>query len=339
MFLAKGKYERDWSGKVLVLAPGHIPTVDYYLTPRLRNLPAGAVRSVDVLVERPDEVPPTEGIFVVIVRHASADWLRFLVRQRSRLSGVAYLMDDDIPAAWRSRELPLDYRMWTTGRYVLVQSLLAEVCDRIWVSTARLQARYRARDVFLLGPMEPESPRPVAPPGTRRWAYHGTRTHEREIRWLLPVVEAVQAASPEHEFEIFGNARIARWFAHVPRVHVLPPRPWAEYLTHCLSSSLAVGVAPLLPGRFNAVRSWVKMFDITRCGAVGVFSRREPYAPTLDVAGAALLADDQAIWISEIIRMLQNDSLRLAHYEKASSWVAATGNSDELFRLIKMRAV
>ena len=34
-------------------------------------------------------------------------------------------MDDDIPAAWSCGELPLPYRMWTSGRYWRVHRLLA----------------------------------------------------------------------------------------------------------------------------------------------------------------------------------------------------------------------
>lgn len=338
LFSPRGKYDCDWSGELLVLSPGRTPTVDYYLAARLRRLQSASVRFVDASVEAPGAMQLGKGVFVVIVRHVSRGWLRFLRQERASLSGVAYLMDDDIPSAWLCRELPVDYRFWTTGRYMMIQGMLADVCDRIWVSTERLQSRYGRRGASRLGPMEPELPRAAAPSGTRRWGYHGTRTHEREIRWLLPVVEAVQAAAPDHEFEIFGNARIARWFAHVPRVHVLPPRPWSAYLAHCRSSNLAVGVAPLLPGRFNAVRSWVKIFDITRCGAVGVFSDREPYAPGLEGVGAALLANEQSLWSAEIVRLLANDDLRLACYDRASKWVARQGNKEDLPCLIREKA-
>lgn len=239
------------------------------------------------------------------------------MRQRERLSGVAFLMDDDIPAAWRCRDVPLDYGLWTSGRYWGVRDLLARVCDRVWVSTPVLQARYP--QAHLLPPLPYLVSRPPAPVGTRRWGYHGTRMHERELRWLLPVVEAVQKAVPEAEFEVFGGPKVARWLAHVPRVRVLPPLPWPDYVGHALGSSLAVGLAPLLPGRFNAARSYTKAFDILRCGAVGVFSERAPYT-SLAEQGAVLVPDKPDAWTEAVVHLLRNDPERLERYQMLARW-------------------
>jgi hypothetical protein len=335
LFSPRARYRREWSGEVLILSPGPIPTVDVYLRARLDGLAEGAVRRVDTGGDAPASAAAGEGAFVIIVRHASAAWLKALLRERSRWSGVAYLMDDDIPAAWRCGDVPLDYGLWTTGRYLRVRHLLAALCDRLWLSTPALRARYAAWPARVVEPRTFGAARQAAPAGTRRWAYHGTRIHHRELRWLVPVVEAVQSSLPEAEFEVFGNAAVARRFAHVPRVRVLAPRPWPAYLAHCAQSELAVGLAPLLPGRFNAVRSWVKMLDIVRCGAVGVFSDREPYASALAASGAALLPDDQGRWAAEIRRLLEDDAMRMTRYRQASAWVHDTKRGGDIEMLIR----
>jgi hypothetical protein len=250
------------------------------------------------------------------------------------LSGVAYLVDDDIPGAWRCADVPLDYGFWTTGRYLYVRRLLAAVCDRVWFSTEPLRQRYPASKAQVLSPLEPYESRPPAPVGTRRWAYLGTQTHAREIRWLLPVVETVQALSADFEFEIFGGRGVEKLFAHVPRVRVLPARRWQEFVQYCRETDLAVGVTPLLAGHFNAARTWVKFLDITRCGGVGVFSQREPYWPALADAGVSFLPDDPKAWIDEVVRLLQDDNLRMQRYRHAAEWQQRFPVDQDISRLI-----
>lgn len=337
MFQPRARYAREWSGSVAVLAPGPLPTVDYYVNPRLRALSECAVCHFDSrLFDGSAEMLPA-GTFVIVVRHAAKRWLRWIAAESARWSGVAFLMDDDIPAAWSCRELPLDYRLWTSGQYAWVRRNLEKVCDRIWVSNERLQARYASVRPQILPPTEPFLRRASAARGNRRWAYLGTRVHRQEIDWLLPVVAAVQARSPDYQFEIFGDRHIAKRFARIPRVKVLAPRPWPDFVSHCQSSEVAVGVAPLLPGAFNAMRSEVKIFDITRCGAVGVFTQVPPYVPALNDVAAALLPNDPAVWVEAIAQLLEDDARRIDCYERASAWVAQAGHDVDLVSLIRNR--
>lgn len=331
-------YRAGWSGKVVVLTPGDIPTTDFYLTPRLKNLLPNSVFRFDS--RRPNagvEHLPV-GSFVVIVRHASPNWLAFLEDNRHRWSGVAFLIDDDLPGAWRCGDVPLDYGLWTTGRYLLAKGGLARVCDRVWMSTKALQQRFSHVPSTLVEPLV-FSRRLSGPAsaGIRRWGYHGTRIHKREMHWLVPVVEKVQDAVPSAEFEVFGDQRVQAMFGHIPRVMVLPPCPWPEYVAHCHNSNLAVGVAPMLPGRFNAVRSHVKALDIARCGAVGLYSDRAPYAASLEGSGALLLPDDHGAWAAEVIQLLQDDALRLARYRQMVAWQDEIGDGGNIAELIGER--
>lgn len=307
----------------LILTPGEIPTTDYYVTPRLRRWPVG-------LVQRLDSRRPLEAGFemarscVIIVRHARAAWLDFLLRHHNRLRGVAFLMDDDLPAAWRCQDVPLDYGLWTSARYWRIQRKLRELQAQWWVSTPELARRYAG--ALVVPPLPFDVGGTPAPAGCRRWGYHGTRIHHRELRWLVPIVEAVQRAVPDAEFEVFGDEKVARLFAHVPRVIVRPPLPWPEYVRYARATPLALGLAPLLPGHFNAARSHTKVFDILRCGAVGLFSDRTPYAEALAGSGAVLLPDDREQWIEWSVRLLQDDVLRQQIYQRI--WRSATASVD-----------
>ena len=323
LFSSAANYRQPWSGSVAVLAPGAIPTTDFYLTPRLRNVAADLLFHFDSrhLDESAKCLPV--GTFIVIVRHAGPEWLNFLYKHREHWSGVAFLMDDDIPGAWRSSDVPFHYGTRTTGRYLRVRHMLSQVCDRVWKSTEALRKRHSQVKSVVVGPLDFDPGRAPAPEGTRRWGYHGTPVHIREIRWLIPVVAKVHQAVPEAQFEVFGNHKVKKLFAGISRVEVKPYRTWREYHEYSRTHKLAVGMAPLLPGRFNAVRSHTKAYDIARCGAVGVFSAREPYMKAMAGAGVALLPDNPAVWAAEVIRLLQDDALRLHRFDMAREWMDA----------------
>lgn len=330
-------YGEQWSGTVAVISPTHIPTVDFYITSRLDDVDSSAIfQFASPHVHAGANALPI-GTFVVIVRHASAAWLRFIKDNRHRWSGVAYLMDDDIPNAICCRDIPIDYALWTSSRYLRARRGLAAVCDRLWLSTEGLKARYHQMSSQLLSPQYVGQMREAAPIGNKRWAYHGTRIHRREIKWLLPIVKAVQQAIPEAEFEVFGDASIARLFRGIARVKVMDPVPWAAYMRYCDSANIAVALAPMLPGRFNDVRSYTKAFDIARCGAVGVFSESEAYAALqtgLGDFGATLLPNDQTQWVQEVIKLLQNDDLRLRQYQQLVSWIESHSTDKSFSALI-----
>lgn len=335
MFIPRARYQIPWSDNVLILAPGEIPTVDFYLSTRLTTTTEKLLfrRDSRTTVEGMEDLP--HGTFVIIVRHASRAWLRALERLKNRWSGVAYLMDDDIPGAWRCHDVPLDYGLWTTGRYLLAKNGLASICDRVWLSTVALGHRFSLLTSTLVEPLA-FSPRRsgAASFGCRRWGYHGTRIHLRELRWLLPVVETVQRSVPGAVFEVFGNHRVEEMFSHLTDITVIRPRPWPEYVRHCHNGDLAVGLAPLLSGPFNAVRSHTKVFDINRCGAVGLYSNRQPYADALAGSGAVLLPDDHQAWAAETIRLLLDDERRLTKYQQMSVWLASRPTNGKLENLI-----
>lgn len=334
LFTPNAHYDQQWSGAVAIISPGHIPTVDFYITSRLSDVNPDAVFRFESLKLDAKADALLLGTFIIIVRHTSAAWLKFIKAHPQRWSGVAYLMDDDIPNAIGCRDIPFDYALWTTGRYLSAKRGLAKVCDRLWLSTEALQMRYQQHHTELVSPQYIGATRTAAPVGSRRWAYHGTRIHQREIKWLLPIVAEVQKTLPDAEFEVFGDHSVKRLFKAIPRVKVMAPLPWTDYLSHCHSTNIAVGLAPMLAGQFNAVRSYTKAFDIARCGAIGVFSISEPYDALQDCLGATVLQNNQELWAKQIINLLQNDELRLKNYEHFLTWIQHHSNCQTISALI-----
>lgn len=334
LFRPKGHYRLPFSGDVLVLSPGDIPTVDFYVRSRIPSALEGRVRYIDSQADNFTAENVTPGTFVVIVRHAGQACLEWLMSCPDSWSGVAFLMDDDIPGAWSCLDVPRDYGLWTTGRYLCAFGKLAAVCDRIWVSTPVLAQRYSDSLPVTVGPQRTEGHFAAATITCRRWGYHGTRIHQGELRWLVPLVEAVHERLPDVEFEVFGAAKIARQFSGVPRVKVVAPLPWAGYKAYCEKNRLAIAVAPLLPGRFNQARSYVKIFDMARCGATGIFSREAPYAGLLADAGVTLLPNDRGLWAAEVIQLFNDSELRLARFAIMSEWLVESAGADTISSLI-----
>lgn len=335
LFCPNAHYRTPWSGEVLVFSPGTIPTVDFYIRSRVFSNDVGRIRYIDTSNSELCDVEPAMGTFAIIVRHASRGCLRHMMKFSGCWSGVAYLMDDDIPSAWRCRDVPLDYGVWTTSRYNWVARYLAAVCDRIWVSTPELARRYHHSNPLVVHPLPDQRQYSVAPGSCRRWGYHGTRVHKHELDWLTPLVEAVNTTRDDVEFELFGGDRIKQKFAHIPRVNVLAPRPWLDFQAHCHANPLAIGLAPLLPGRFNGARSYVKVFDIACTGGVGLFSRRDPYSSLERHAGLLLLPDRVTYWTEAVQCLFDDPEARAKRSLHVMRWIEEVRHSQPLAELIE----
>lgn len=311
----------------MILSPGQIPTVDFYLSSRL---PQAAVTATTVHDSTQAVVAdtPKPGCYVVIVRHASPDSLAYVQRHAERWSGVAYLMDDDLPGAWRCADIPWDYRLWTAWRYWRIQSLLSKVCDRLWLSTPALQARYASIPSTLLPPLPYGEAATASDDDRWRWGYHGTRMHQGELAWLVPVVREVQHQLPQAQFEVFGDDRVRRLFADIPRVSVMPRLPWPDYLHYSRTHPLALALAPMLPGRFNTVRSHTKAFDIVRCGAAGLFSDAPAYAAIKTALPQYVLPNDPQVWVSHIMALLNDRPLCRQAAGELAAWAQARQRAD-----------
>lgn len=275
LFPPSRHYENRPTTHLLVLEHGPNPTTDYYLRPRL-PLPEQIPTTVADLSVDPKSVPIPAGTFVVIVRYLNRAWARHLLSQRSRLSGAAYLMDDDLPPALQTRELPLRYRIKIQRLFLSQRGALGAICDRIWVATPYLADKYAQSGPTVLPPLPLANGWGETAPLT--YFYYGSASHRREQSWLVEVVRKVQAEVDGLAFLTIGDSRVRRLFAGIPRVLVLHPMSWPTYVEALPVLRHDIGLAPLLDGPFNRSRSHTKFFDFSRLGAVGIYTNAAPYA-------------------------------------------------------------
>jgi len=309
---------------LVVLSPGQIPTTDMYLKRQLEEQFGDVVQYVDTLHTSPPEIEIGDNCLIVIVRHVPLRWLRWLAKLSDNLPRVVFLMDDDIPAALTAAELPFQYAVKTAWRYASTRRLLCRICSEVWVSTPELAKRYANSTPRLWGPGYVRA----SPPGEDAvvYFYHGSWSHRLEIEWLVPIVRRVQEALPNAWFEIIGTDKTKSLFRGIPRVRILHPMPWKDYLAHAGLVQYQLGLAPCFDTAFNKARSHSKIFDITRLGAAGIYSDVIPYSDKIIQNQTGILcANDAEHWVEALTLLLKDQELRTSIYSEARDWCENVG--------------
>ncbi|USE36337.1 hypothetical protein [Endozoicomonas sp. SCSIO W0465] len=263
---------------------------------------------------------------VILSRDVPIEWLQRIMAIAARLSGVVWFMDDDIPGAVQDKTLPPAYRKRLSGWYNKAYPLLRTLCDKVWVSTPYLAQKYGLPESAVLSPVEPECP---VPSPLIRCFYHGSSSHTQEWGFVREVVKLVQARNPHTWFELIGDHGLYRQFRGIPRISILHPMPWPDYLAMTSSRTMDIGLAPLMVTPFNLARSHTKFLDITRQKAVGIYSERFSHAQAIEEAGAGIaLPDDPELWVTGIEALLKKN--RGVMLNRAQALVTAWQNESNV---------
>jgi hypothetical protein len=334
----------SWPKKIvhqwLVLQQNDNPSTDYYIRSRLHEtgLPV-SYKNLDKDLPSFGDLAPGTG--VIVVRYLNSRWVKALHTHRSQLSLVAYFMDDDLlhPQHWAG--LPRAYIKKLNKHCGAFTQDIQNLSSEYWFSTEALRDRYPFYDAEVLAPKpllidigRSFTQPPLHETGPIQMFYHGSTTHESEMNWLYPIIEKLLHRCTDLHFEIIGNHAINQKFRHLPRTRILHPLSWANYISHCHSLNGHIGLAPILPSPFNAGRSHSKIYDIARCGAVGVYSDPSPYIHTIthDKDGL-LLKNDPNHWV-EAIGNLVADRVRLNNLRQ-TAMTTYTAPSFELDQVIR----
>ena len=308
--------------RAVILSDAPTATTDYFLAPYLKSLGYDAVLLDSVA--RPSDVCRLNGCAVVVIsRYLPVGWLSALQRLRREGTKIVYFMDDDLFDLRALRGLPLRYQWKILSRAVVHRPRLQRLCDEFWVSTAFLAEKYAALSPVVLDPLV--SLKTQEAKTGLHVCYHGTASHMREIEWLVPVVEAVQACSDFVHFELFGTRAVQQLFGRMPRVAVVHPMSWPNYLSYTSVQRRDLALAPLRPSIFNAGRGPIKFFDYARMGAVGLYSDRPPYRGFIrDGVDGLLLAHDHAAWVEALLQLAQDAERRQRMASAVTRRVAET---------------
>jgi len=213
-----------------------------------------------------------------------------------------YFFDDDLFDFNAIRKLPLKYFLKIFFSAYIYKYILKYIIDEFWVSNVYLQKKYAYLKPKLIHPHQIKDQSRASKKIII--CYHGSASHITEIRWLLPIISGVQKRLDNTHFELFGNSSINKAFKHIPRVSVLHPMSWENYLAYTYSHKTDMGLAPLLDSKFNLGRSPTKYFDYARMGAVGIYSDNLIYKRIIvNNKNGILLKNEPEVWIKKIVEL------------------------------------
>ena len=293
---------------VVVISAGLNPSFDYFVRPHLascgfqfEHIDAGLVQANSV---------EWQGVRIaILVRYLPKEWIAPLQELRLQGGRVIYFMDDDLMDVNAHSSLPVPYarkiRRLATDQLALIE----ELCTDFWVSSDYLSEKYSRWKPKVLTPR----PSNKMLQGNKfvKIIYHGSASHQAEFRWLVPVIEAVQAGGNLTWFEVFGDISVNRLYRSFPRVSVVHPMGWDTYLSYTSGVSREIGLAPLLPDPFNAARAPTKFFDFARMGAVGLYSDVAPYSDFIrDGIDGVLLPNEPSAWVTALNALAKDDHRR-----------------------------
>lgn len=290
------------------------PSTDFFVMPACQ----GAGRRVHR--RGFDDVPSVEalaGAVVVFVRYVPAAWRSRVWEARARLIDLVFFMDDDVLDVRAAQGMPWRYRYKLFHLAARHAGWLRRARARLWVSTPWLARKY----AFWSPESVPARP-VVAPEAPCRVFYHGSASHEGEVRWLRPVVERVLAQDERVVFEIVGGPDVYRMYRRLPRVTVVHPMKWPAYQAFLAMTGRDIGLAPMLDLPFNRARSCTKFFDITNAGAVGLYAQDSLCGEVVrDGIDGLLLPMEPSAWVEAILALAADSNRRAMLLEAARSTV------------------
>lgn len=293
--------------QALIVSATNTATTDYFLKPHL------AAQGYTVTI-----LPKLTQTFIsqniaakvcVISRYSSAKELKLLADLKQLGVKIIYFMDDDLFdwQAWSG--LPYRYRWKLFTQAYLHKQKLLNLADEFWCSTDFLVQKYADFKPKLLPPVATN--KILARREIVTVAYHGTASHIQEIYWLINIIQTVQAQTDNVQFELFGTHKINQLAAKFPRVTVIHPMNWDNYLNFTATHKCELALAPLLANKFNSARGYTKFYDYARLGAVGLYSDVAPYKGFIrDGIDGFLLANDSEVWVDKILELAVDNVIR-----------------------------
>lgn len=317
--------------RVLVFVKGDNASFDYYLSARLRAL--GVPYEVRCIDRDGLDGIDADGLLVIICRYIRLRQVKWLARNRSRLAGIAYFIDDDIAALVSDNQSNLDYRLYLAYFACLPMKRLSSLLTHLWVSTEALacalsqQQRGKATVLAPAPVIEDHLPLDrVHRESALKIAYHATNAHRREHAFLVPVVEEVMRRRPDVRFEVLARGRSEGLWrsALIPsgRITVLPPTNWQEYQRRSREEGADIALMPLMEGRANASRADTKLIDCCRMGAASLMSDVAPYRRNRN-SGVLMVENSPEKWIEELLVLIDQADRREAARQATHDLVLA----------------
>ncbi|WP_448588119.1 hypothetical protein [Thermocrinis sp.] len=292
-----------------VFEEGVNPSSDYYIIPLL-NIKGFDVRRIHTYK---DEFPEIEyDSYVFIVRYLTQRLVKHIKFYRKRIKKLIYFMDDGLWDLKSISSVPLAYAWRLFKKAYIYRWSVLELKAELWVSTDYLREKYGNYSPKLIIPYPLGLEKQEVSQGDHKVVfYHGTSSHKEEIEWLAEVFNILSQKIPDILLEIILDEKNWKKFRNIRNVVAMRPMSWQTFLKFSSLKYRKVGLVPLFPKEFNRGRSWIKFYDITRSGAVGIYSEHAPYSEHIkNFQTGLVLPMDEKEWVLAVENLIKDEEFR-----------------------------
>ncbi|MTH62040.1 glycosyltransferase [Paracoccus litorisediminis] len=321
--------------RVVLLRPFAAPTDELYILAPLRRLAETGQIDLRLVNTRDEQLTPAKrlsllssGCSVIVSRYLPDEWIASLSQRRRHLADVFYVMDDIVTLAEDDPGMiPASYRQRMVGVAHGEFQTLLHLCSRLIVTSERLAQVYASDKTDLLTPPY------LSPCGDLdhledfseiRIEYHGTQVHRDDLAFISPALVAL--CNRYHHVRVgvwMGRSAPEALRGHA-RIEIKKDVPWEDYKTAVGETRAHIALAPLLGKPYNQGKSFVKILDNARIGAVGLYSLRAPYMDVITHGeNGFLLENDPRLW-ERTLRWLIEHPEDITRTAKAAQDLAVT---------------
>jgi len=279
------------------------PSADYFLRPAIKHT------KLNIINCGHKDLPNQEtlnGAIFIFVRYIPHEWAKLIEAKRNQIKEIIFFMDDDLLDVKATRRMPLHYQFKIFSLATIKSSWLIKNNVCLWVSTSYLQRKYAAWNPTLILPTS------IPSNDTCKVFYHGSFTHEDEVRWLRPIIEEVLKKDQRISFDVVGKKETFKLYKGLPRVTVIHPMKWPAYEAFTSTYQGQIGLVPLMFNNpFNHARSYNKFLDITRYNAVGIYTEKSECARVVEHQRSGLIAPmEPQVWVDYILKLASSHEER-----------------------------
>ena len=306
--------------KIWVVEECENPSTDYYIRPFLEYTFKGNY----IVCQKPLPIDNQE-ISLIFVRYLSSKWIHFVEKNRKKIKKIIYFFDDSLFDISVLKDLPIKYKLKIFLKAFLRKKWLFRNSSVFLVSTEYLKNKYKELNPIVLPPYPIFDPidnfqndnNPII-----TIFYFATASHTKEAVWLYEIVKRILKMHKNVIFEIIGNKAIYKLYRQLDRVLINYPMRWTAYRYFLLSKKRDIGLVPVFMTPFNKGRSFTKFFEITGCGAVGVYSKDSIYEKiVVNGENGLLVINNKEKWIELISELITDSEFRSRLYHQAQNFI------------------
>lgn len=269
----------------------------------------------------------------IFQRQHKVDVLDAALQLRKHGAKLIYEIDDDV---FNVPEWNPTYETFGKRRIQDQIKRFLESVDAVFVSTDTLKELYSEfnENIYVLPNSIAFEAHSASPCNSRRpvVCWQGSATHKNDLKLLSKHIERLVQDK---------DVLVKMWSADFPGTHKVPSVEFQGF--HAVFSQIdaAIGLAPLVPCKFNNSKSNLKFLEYSAQGVATIASAVGPYADSIEHAKTGFLISDNNLWYDAIRELIDDEDLRTTmatnalaytreHFDLAKNYILWKNALDEV---------